>query len=442
MQQGHRWCKAVKVVVSDGSRAYKAAIDAHLGHARHVLDRFHVIRWFAAGLTQVRRDVQRREPKGVKPAFDPEVFKARFKLLRRGDTLTGTDRARLDKLFDAHPRLRAGWQALQELHGLYTADDYDGALEALGRFCDLYENGELPEHHDTVDTFIAWSDEILNWHCAGRPSNGRIEETDNLLQVLRRSAHGFTNPLNFEARGILVDIITPTGASNPQSHEYAKGHIFGTCDRAVARIRWQGRRPNGDHGDRETIDIVRVDNGTSRRALGRTHLKRPCRGLWADPTAVGCTPGTMRTRRSPLSSSDHTTLARSAGLHREPSLCVQRPPANRAMTQAGLGGGVRRPACGGVLDDCHEPRAAACAWGDALHRCAVGEAVGGGSVAAAGDLAEFVQGRGSGRGPAMRLWRTRRLCRRWRAVPAASPGRSTRSALRAVWASAWTRRSR
>ena len=204
VQQGHRWCKQVKVVVSDGSRAYKAAINAHLGHARHVLDRFHVIRWFSAGLTQVRRDVQRREPHGVKPAFDPEVFRARFALLRRGDTLTDTDRARLDGLFDAHPRLRAGWQALQELHGLYTADDHDGALEALGRFCDLYETGELPEYHDTVDTFIAWSDEILNWHDAGRPSNGRIEGTNNLLQVLRRSAHGFTNPRNFEARGILV----------------------------------------------------------------------------------------------------------------------------------------------------------------------------------------------------------------------------------------------
>ena len=56
---------------------------------------------------------------------------------------------RLDKLFDAHPRLKAGWQALQELHGLYLADDHQGALEALGRFCDLYETGELPEFHDT-----------------------------------------------------------------------------------------------------------------------------------------------------------------------------------------------------------------------------------------------------------------------------------------------------
>ena len=143
MQQGHRWCKGVKVVVSDGSKAYKSAIDAHLGHARHVLDRFHVIRWFTAGLTQVRRDVQRR-PEGSKPAFDPEVFRARFALLRRGDTLTDADRARLDALFDAHPRLRAGWQALQELHGLYLADDYDGALKSLGRFCDSTRPASCP----------------------------------------------------------------------------------------------------------------------------------------------------------------------------------------------------------------------------------------------------------------------------------------------------------
>ena len=203
-QQGHKWCKGVKVVVTDGSRAYRAAIDARLGHARHVLDRFHVIRWFSAGLTQVRRDIQRREPPGVKPAFDPEVFRARFALLRRGDTLTDTELARLQALFDAHPRLEAGWKALQELHGLYTAGDQQGALEALGRFCDLYETGELPEFHDIVDTFIAWSDEILAWHHSGRASNGRIEGTNNLLQVLRRTAHGFTNPANFEARGLLI----------------------------------------------------------------------------------------------------------------------------------------------------------------------------------------------------------------------------------------------
>ncbi len=108
MSQPHKWRRGVKVVVSDGSAAYKASIGACLPHARHVLDRFHVIRWFCAGLTAVRRDVQRR-PNGTKPVFDPEVFKARFALMRRGDTLTEADQARLDTLFDAHPRLKAGW---------------------------------------------------------------------------------------------------------------------------------------------------------------------------------------------------------------------------------------------------------------------------------------------------------------------------------------------
>ena len=204
IEQGRSWCRGVRVVVTDGSRSYKSAVDAHLGHARCVLDRFHVIRWFSAGLTAVRRDVQRRWPEGAKPAFEPDVFQARFALLRRADTLTDADRARLEDLFGAHPRLRSGWQALQELHGLYTAGDRRSALDALGRFCDLYETGELPEFHHIVDAIIARSDEILAWHHSGRASNGRIEGPDNLLQVLRRTAHGFTNPANFQARGLLI----------------------------------------------------------------------------------------------------------------------------------------------------------------------------------------------------------------------------------------------
>ena len=204
VEQGPRWCRSVKVVVSDGSKSYKTAIDQHLGGARHVLDRFHVVRWFAEGLTLVRRDLQRRQPAGIKPAFDPDVFRARFVLLQRGDHLNDTDQARLDELLAKHPRLDMAWRALQQLHGLYLADDRDGALTALDRFTDLYATGELIEFHDVVDTIIAWSDEILAWHDTGRPSNGRIEGTNNLLQVLRRVAHGFTNPDNFAARGLLV----------------------------------------------------------------------------------------------------------------------------------------------------------------------------------------------------------------------------------------------
>ena len=96
------WRRGIKVVVSDGSRAYKAAIDRHLPHARHVLDRFHVVRWFTAGLTAVRRDIQRR-PEGSQPVFDPDVFRARFALLRRGDQLTEAQAAHIQRLLAEHP---------------------------------------------------------------------------------------------------------------------------------------------------------------------------------------------------------------------------------------------------------------------------------------------------------------------------------------------------
>ena len=47
-------------------------------------------RWFAQGLTLVRRELQHRQPPGVKPAFEPDLFRARFALLKRHDHLTRT----------------------------------------------------------------------------------------------------------------------------------------------------------------------------------------------------------------------------------------------------------------------------------------------------------------------------------------------------------------
>ena len=77
---------------------------------------------------------------------------------------------------------------------------------AIIDFCDLYEDGEIPEFGHIVEAIINWGDEILAFHdpAAKRISNGRIEGTNNKLQVLRRVAHGFCNRANFEARGILA----------------------------------------------------------------------------------------------------------------------------------------------------------------------------------------------------------------------------------------------
>ena len=211
VEQGRRWCRQVEVVVSDGSKSYKAAIDRHLGHATHVLDRFHVVRWFALGLIEVRRRIQRSEPRGkVKPAFVPEIFRARFILLARADHLDDHRRERLEHLLVRHPELDAAWRMLQELHALYLADDLAGFDAALERFADLYDQHGLPEFYEVVNTLITWFPEIRAYHERGPVSNGRLEGTNNKLGVLKRMAYGFVNADNFAARGLLLCPGRPT----------------------------------------------------------------------------------------------------------------------------------------------------------------------------------------------------------------------------------------
>ena len=202
--QGPDWCRGVEVVVSDGSHPYRAAIAQYLPQARHVLDRFHVVRWFTEGLTLVRRELQRRDPDRRPPTYEPDLFRARYTLLRRADNLSEAHKQHLDRLFAAHPRLKVAWDALQDLYQIYEADDLEAANQALARFADLYDSGQIPEYHDVVDKIISWGEEILAYHTSRRVTNGPLEGTNNLLQVLRRVAHGFTNYDNFAARGLLV----------------------------------------------------------------------------------------------------------------------------------------------------------------------------------------------------------------------------------------------
>ena len=87
-----------------------------------------------------------------------------------------------------------------EFYGLCEAEDLDGATQALGRVADLYDSGQIPEYPDVLDTIIAWGEEILAYHSSRRASNGPLERINNLLQVLRRVVHGFTNYDNYAAR--------------------------------------------------------------------------------------------------------------------------------------------------------------------------------------------------------------------------------------------------
>ena len=199
----------VEIVVSDGSRSYQAAIAQYLPDARHVLDRFHVVRWFTWTRTHsgTTRDTTPRPPTGVPATFEPDLFRARFTLHAGRQPRAKPTRRTSTDLFDAHPRLRTAWDALFKSSTSSTeADNPDQANQALGWFADLYATGcRRPEYHQVVDTIIAWGEPAQIFRCLTTPpddglSNGPIEGTNNLHQVLRRVAHRFTNPNHLRRR--------------------------------------------------------------------------------------------------------------------------------------------------------------------------------------------------------------------------------------------------
>ena len=140
------------------------------------------MRWFTQGLTLVRREIQRRPPDQRPPTYEPDLFRARFTLLRRADHLTDAHQAHLEPLLRcSSPAANRLGRPLQELYQLYEADDLEQANEALGRFADLYATGQIPECHQAVDTIIAWGEQILAYHTTRRRvSNGPLEGTNNL----------------------------------------------------------------------------------------------------------------------------------------------------------------------------------------------------------------------------------------------------------------------
>ena len=203
--QGAWWYRQVEIVVFDGSRSYQAAIAQYLPDARHVLDRFHVARWFTQGLALVRRELQRRPPDQRPPTYEPDLFRNLFHpAMAGGSSHRLPPGASGSAVRSVSPAANRPGRPLQELYQLYEAEDLDGANQALGRFADLYDSGQIPEYREIVDTIIAWGEEIPAYHSSRRVSNRPIEEINNLLQVLRRVAHGFTNYDNYPARGILV----------------------------------------------------------------------------------------------------------------------------------------------------------------------------------------------------------------------------------------------
>ena len=170
------------------------------------------VSWFAAGMIEVRRRIQRIGEHGSRPAFEPEIFRSRYLQLTRFDQLEDDRIEALGRVLSNRPELEAAWRMLQHLYGIHLATDTKEANQALGAFIDVYQDHPLVEFEKLTETLLEWGDEIFAFHDTGRITNGRIEGTNNKIGVLKRIAYGFVSSTNFAARALLL---TPGLATSP-----------------------------------------------------------------------------------------------------------------------------------------------------------------------------------------------------------------------------------
>lgn len=198
-KQSPSWRKGVSVVVTDMAECYRSAVRKWLPNARHVVDRFHVVRNFAKVLVSARRDAQ-RTPRG-RP-HEPAVFRNRFLLMKRLDRLSGEEMATLGSLFDAHPELGVVWGLVQRFHVIFTAPDEDAANLAVDNLAEAYQAAGV-NLGSAISSFCRWGPESLNFH-ADHSTNAASEGVNGKIEVLERMAYGFRSRANYVARVLLV----------------------------------------------------------------------------------------------------------------------------------------------------------------------------------------------------------------------------------------------
>jgi transposase len=202
----------IEVVWIDPYDAYRQAIRAALPHARIVCDHFHLVRGANAALDAVRRECQRqakaRRPKGVRrsgqhAAWRPELYRARHRLLKARERLTGRERRRLSELFEREPLLAEAWGLKEGFRAIYRASDRVEAARRLEAFLGAVERAGLPAFDAFANGIRLRQQELLAYF--DEPTtNGHAEGVINKVKVIKRRAYGIPTFTAFRQRVLLA----------------------------------------------------------------------------------------------------------------------------------------------------------------------------------------------------------------------------------------------
>lgn len=204
--------QAIEVVSIDPYEAYRQAIQTELPGARIVVDHFHLVRGANTALDSVRRERQReqarRKPKGARRSghrdqWNPELYRARHRLLKASQRLTERERRRLCDLFEHDPILAEAWGLKEAFRAVYRASDRATAERRLQRFFAATDHARLPAFDAFAKGIQQWRPELLAYF-EEPTSNGYAEGVINKVKVIKRRAYGLPTFNGFRKRVVIA----------------------------------------------------------------------------------------------------------------------------------------------------------------------------------------------------------------------------------------------
>ena len=183
--------KGLKFVCSDMWKPYLQVIAKQAGHALHVLDRFHITQHLNKAVDEVRRGESTRLRAAGK-AQAQQLKHMRWKLLRRGRSIRGRTREKLQRLFWSKLATGRAWQLKESFEDFWRYRHVTWARSFLEVWCSRALRSRLEPMRKVARMLRAHEELILNWFRAkGEISSGAVEGLNNKIRVVTRRSYGF-----------------------------------------------------------------------------------------------------------------------------------------------------------------------------------------------------------------------------------------------------------
>ena len=190
----------VEFFVSDLWKPYRDLCRTCFKKAKHIADKYHVIRQTGWAMEAVRKEEQKELNKHSRLRY-----KRTAHLLRKPKRkLKDEEKTLISQVFFASPKLENAYNLKERFYDVFCTSNRTDACERLKDWCLISENSNIKRFQTCAKTMAEWSTSILNSVEYGY-TNGMIEGMNNKIKVLKRVSYGVRKFQRFRNRILHLD---------------------------------------------------------------------------------------------------------------------------------------------------------------------------------------------------------------------------------------------